>query len=111
MNCEAFPNFNWVSFGHIIVPTTIILNLHQNKKQTAKFIRYDWKTLRSIDTNNRYAVIVRKRFDILEETSETFIPNDKYEHFVNIYINTAAEYIATKPKAKCYVLSESNGIH
>ena len=51
-------------------------------------------------------VTVRNKFDTLQETSERYIPNDEYEKFVTTYIE-AAEYMPTKPRAKCRVLLES----
>ena len=43
---------------------------------------------------------LRNNFDILQEISETPTPNDEYENFVNAYLESAAEYIPTKQRAK-----------
>ena len=42
----------------------------------------------------------RNKFDALQETSKTPTPNDKYENFVNAYLEAAAECIPTKQRAK-----------
>ena len=34
---------------------------------------------------------------------ETLTPNDKYENFVNAYMEAVAEYILIKPRTKCIV--------
>ena len=41
-----------------------------------------------------------KKFDALQEISETLTPNDKYEYFINAHLEAAAEYIPTKQRAK-----------
>ena len=54
-------------------------------------------------------VTVRNKFDILQETSETHTPNNKYENFITNHMQAAAvaECIWTKPRAKCRVTWES----
>ena len=66
------------------------------KTQTVKSIRYDWSSL-----NNRYITIWNNKWQIYETT------NDKYENFVNVYVEAAAECITTKLKAKSTVLWET----
>ena len=39
---------------------------------------------------------LRNKFDTLQEISETLTLNDKYENFVNVHIEVAAECIPTK---------------
>ena len=49
----------------------------------------------------------KKQIYNLKETSERYTPNDKYENFVTSHLDTAAECIPTKPRAKCRVSWES----
>ena len=42
----------------------------------------------------------RNKFDALPEKSETYTPNDEYENFVNAQLESAAECIPTKQRAK-----------
>ena len=48
------------------------------------------------------------KFDALQEISETLIPNDEYENFVNDHIYAAAECITSKLRAKHRVLWETS---
>ena len=41
-----------------------------------------------------------KKFDALQEISETPTPNDEYENFVNVHMESAAECIPTKLRVK-----------
>ena len=50
-----------------------------------------------------YTIILRNKFDALQEISETPTPNDKYENFVNGHLEVAAEFIPTKQRAKLRV--------
>ena len=43
---------------------------------------------------------LRNKFDALQEKSETLTPNDEYENFINAHLETAAECIPTKQRAK-----------
>ena len=47
--------------------------------------------------------IVRNKFDTLPEISESHIPNDEYETFVNSHIEAASGCIPIEPRAKCRV--------
>ena len=38
----------------------------------------------------------RNKFDTLQEISETPIPKDKYENFINVHMEATAECIPTK---------------
>ena len=60
----------------------------------------------SSDMSNQYMVSVRSNFDHLQETTERHTPNDEYENFVSAH-REAAEWLPTKPRAKCRVLWES----
>ena len=44
-----------------------------------------------------------KKFDALQEKTETPTPNDGYENFVNAHLEAAAECIPTKQRAKSRV--------
>ena len=49
-------------------------------------------------------VTVRIKFDTLQETSERYTSNDKYENFVTTHIEATTKCIPTKPRAKCSFL-------
>ena len=51
---------------------------------------------------------LRKKYNALQEISETLILNDEYENFVNAYIEAAAECIPTEQKE---LNLESHGRH
>ena len=51
---------------------------------------------------DNYTLTPRKKFDALQEISETPTPNDEYENF-NAHLEAAAEYIPTKQRAKSRV--------
>ena len=55
--------------------------------------------LNNKDISNKYTITVRKKFDTLQEITETLTPKDEYENF-NVHMRAAAECIPTKPKAK-----------
>ena len=44
--------------------------------------------------------MLRKKFDALEEISETFTPNDEYENFVYVPMEVAAECMPPKLRTK-----------
>ncbi len=52
------------------------------------------------DICNKYTIILRNKYDALEDISATFLPNDDYEKFVNAHTEAAAEFIATKLRSK-----------
>ena len=43
---------------------------------------------------------MKKKFDALQEISETHPPNDEYENFLNTHLEMAAECIQTKQRGK-----------
>ena len=45
-------------------------------------------------------LILRNKFDVLHEKTETYTPNDEYKNFVNAHLEVAAEYILTIQRAK-----------
>jgi len=100
MNCEAYSSFEGVSSDHRIVTAKLRLSLRRNKKQTSKSVRHEWSTLANSDICNRYAVAVRNKFDILQETSESPSPNEEYENFVCAHLEAAAECVPTKLRTK-----------
>ena len=77
MNCEAYSSFEGVSADHRIVSAKIHQSLHRNKKQTSEASQYDWSSLANQDISNQYTVIVRSKFDTLQEISQRHTPNDK----------------------------------
>ena len=97
LNCEAFSSFGGVSSDHRFITTKILLILCRNKKETVKITH--WSSLTNRDVRNKYMVTERNRFDTLQEIPETHTPNDEYENFVSVHMETA-ECIPTKPRAK-----------
>ena len=57
--------------------------------------------------SNKFTVSVRRIFDTLQEISETYTSNEEYENFVNAHIETSAECIPTKTRAKHRVPQET----
>ena len=48
-------------------------------------------------------VTIRNKFDTLQEISDTYITNDKYENFVITYMKAAAaEFINNQTKSQSY---------
>ena len=87
MNCEAYSSFKGVSFNHRIISANIHLSQHRNKKQSVKPSLYNWPSLANSDISNQYTVIVRNKFDTLQETFERHTLNDTYENFVTTQKN------------------------
>ena len=56
---------------------------------------YDWFLLDNKDISNKYTMMLRNKFDALQEISESLTPNEKYEKFINAHIEAAAECILT----------------
>ena len=52
-------------------------------------------------------VIVKTKFDTLQETSERHTLSDEDEIFVTTHMEAVAECIPTKPRVKCRVPWES----
>ena len=52
-------------------------------------------------------VTVRKKFDIIQVTSERDTLNDEYGNFVTAHLRGAAEWIPAKPRVKYEVLIKS----
>ena len=92
LNCESYSSFEGVSSNHRIITTNIRLSLCRYTEQTAKTL------LKNRDIINRYTIILRNKFNALQEISKILTLNDKYENFVNTHIEATAEYILTKLK-------------
>ena len=73
-------------------------------------VHYDWSLLNSRDIRDEYALILRNKFDVLQEKTETHTPNDEYENFVNVHLEEAAECIPTKQRAKLWVPWETSAV-
>ena len=106
LNCEAYSSFEGVSFDQRIVTGKIRLTRRRNATQTIKTIHYDWFLLNNRYFSNKYTLTLRKKCDALQEKSETLIPNDEYENFVNAHMEATAECIPTKLRAKHRALWE-----
>ena len=89
------------SSNNIIVSAKIPFCTQRNNKQTIKATRYDW-TKR--DIRNQCSAFVRNKFNILPETSETQIPNDKYEKFVTAH-KEAADFLLYRHWKIQYVIA------
>ena len=85
LNCVAYSSFEGISSDHWIVTAKICLSLCRNTTQTTKTTHYDWSLLNNRDISNKYKTTLRKKFNVLQEISETLTTNDEYEIFVNVY--------------------------
>ena len=97
LNCEAYSSFEGEASDHRIVITKIHLSLRRNTAQT-KTIQCDWSLLNNRVISYKYTIILQKKFNALQEISETLTPNDEYENFINVH--TAAEYKLSKEQNK-----------
>ena len=100
MNCEAYSPFEGVFSDNQIVTAKIRPSLRRNAARTTTTVHYDWSLLNNKDIRDKYTLTHRNKFDALQEISETPTPNDEYEYFFNAHLETAAEYIPTKQRAK-----------
>ena len=66
-------------------------------------IHYDWARLNNKDIRDKYVIALRNKFDALQEKTETHIPNDEYENFVNAHLEAAVKFIPTKHRTKSRV--------
>ena len=90
MNCETYFAFEGVFSDHRFVKAKI---------RTTTTIYYDWSLLNNKHIRDKYALILRNKFDALQKT-ETYTPNDEYENYVNAHLEVAAKYTPTKQRAK-----------
>ena len=95
LNSKACSSFESVSYDHRIVTAKIRLGLRKNPAGTTKTAHYDWSLLNNRDISDEYTLTQRNKFDALQEISDTLTPNDKYENFVNAYIEAVVECIPT----------------
>ena len=107
VNCEAYSSFVGVSSDHRIVTAKIRLSLRKNVTQTTTTIHYDWALLNNKDIRDRYVLVLRNKFDALQEKTETRTPNDEYENFVNAHLEVAMKYMPTKHRTKSRVSWET----
>ena len=107
VNCEACTSFEGVSFDCRIVSVKILLSLHRNKPQIIKASQYDWSSHTKSDIRNHFTIVVRNKFDTLQETIERHTANDEYENFITTHIEATAECIPIKPRTRCRVPWES----
>ena len=99
MNCEAYSSFQGVSTDHRIVTAKIRLSLRKNATRTTT-IHYDWALLNNWDFRDKYTLALRNKYDAQPEQTKTHTPNEKYENFVNAYLEAAAEFIPFKQRTK-----------
>ena len=96
LNCEAYSSFEGVSFDHQIVTAKIRLSLGRNAVQTTTTAQYDWSLLNNRNIRDRYTIIQRNKFDVLQEISETLSPNDEFENFIYAHMEPVTECMPTK---------------
>ena len=77
----------------------IQLSLGKNAARTTT-VHYEWSLFNNRDISDKYTLTLRNKFNALEEISETPTLNHQYENFINAHLETAAEYIRTKQRAK-----------
>ena len=63
--------------------------------------------LNNRDIRDKYTLTQRNNFYVLQNISETPTLNDEYENFVNVHLETAAEWMPTKQRAKPRVYWET----
>ena len=107
VNCGAYSSFVGVSSDHRIVTAKMQLSLRKNATRATTTISYEWALFHSKDIRDKYMIVLRNKFDALQEKTETRTPNDEYVNFVNPHLEAAAKYIPTKHRTK----SKSNGRH
>ena len=94
---EAHSSYEDVFSAHRIV--TAKMSLPRNTARTTTTVHYDRSLLNKKEIRDRYASTQRNKFDALQET-ETRTPSDEYKKFVNAHLETAAECIPPKQRAK-----------
>ena len=57
-----------------------------------------------------FAINIRNKFDAIQEIPEALTPNDEYENIINAHIESAAECILTKLRAKKWVPWETSAV-
>ena len=74
MNCEAYSSSEGVSSDHRIVTAKLRLSLRKNATRTATTKHYDWALLNNRDIRDKYALLLRNRFETLQEKTEKSYP-------------------------------------
>ena len=72
LNCEAYSSFEGMSFNHRIVTAKIRLSLQRNTAQTTTTVHYDWSLLNNRDVRDKYVLILRNKFDAIQEDRDTY---------------------------------------
>ena len=106
MDLHLRKQYESVSSGHRIVTTKIGLNLRRNMARTTT-VHYDWFLLNNRDIRDKYTFTLRKKFDALQEISETPPPNDENDNLVNVHLEAAAECLPTQQRAKPRIRRET----
>ena len=107
LNCGAYYSFEGVSSDHRIVTAKIRLSLRRNATRKTTTILYEWSLLYNRDIRDKYTWTLRNKFHTLHEISETHIPKDQYENYINAYLEATAKYIPTKQRDKPRVPRET----
>ena len=107
INCEAYSSFEGVSSDHRIVTAIIRLSLRRNATRTATTKQYDRVLLNNKDIKDKYVLVLRSKFDALQEKTEIRTPNDEYGNLVNSHLETAAKCIPKKLRTKFRVPLET----
>ena len=72
LNCEAYSFFEGVSSNHRIITAKICLCLRTNVGQKNTTTQYDWFLLNKRDTNDKYTITLKNKFDAIQEISNTY---------------------------------------
>ena len=70
---------------------------HSTRTTTTK--HYDWALLYNRNIRDKYTLVLRNKYDALQEQRETPTPNEEYENFFNAHLEAAAKFIPTKQRA------------
>ena len=72
LNCKAYSSFEGVSSDHQIVTAKIWLSLWKNVTRTTATVHYDWSLLNNRHIRDKYALVLRNKFDALQEKTHTY---------------------------------------
>ena len=75
----------------------------KNDTGTTTTKHYDWALLNNIDIRDKYTLTLSKKYDPLQEPTETPTPNEEYESFVNAHLEEPVGFIPTKKRRKSSV--------
>ena len=109
LNCEPYFSFKGVFSDNRIVMAKI-RSLRRNAAWTTTTVRNDWSLLSNRDIRDKYTLTLRNKFDALQEKSETHTLNNEYKNVVNARLESAAECIPTKQRAKLRVPWETSAV-